>query len=490
MTDSSRFYAELTPFYHLIYQDWDKSIQRQASALDSVIREQWGRARTVLDVSCGIGTQAIGLAALGYKITASDLSPTEIERAKAEAAKRRLNIALSVADMREAFSHHARQFDVVISCDNSIPHLLTDADILAAFRQFRLCVRSGGGCIVSVRDYEKEDLSKQQVKPYGLREENGVRWLLWQVWDPHGATYDVTLYCVEDRGGAECRTHAMRTTYYAIGITRLMELMREAGFENVERLDGRFFQPLIVGMSSGRKHLAHIGRQATPTPKPDKSDLSDKSDRSDRSDASDKPHPSDTTGRLMPRHGGYAKLRSFQTAQLVYDGTCIFCDRFVNKRSRTHDQMVQAARSGVQNIAEGSMASATSKKTELKLTNVARASLEELLLDYQDFLRQRELPLWDKNSPQALAVRGRYASDKSDRSDRSDRSDPSDSSDPYGLRRASPEAAANTLICLINQASFLLGRQLQKLEQSFLTEGGFTERLYRERSNFRRNGDK
>ena len=179
--------------------------------------------------------------------------------------------------------------------------------------------------------------------------------------------------------------------------------------------------------------------------------------------------------KLISAYGGYRKLRSFQCAQLVYDGTVTFCNRFVDKRSRTHDQMIQAARSGVQNIAEGSMASATSKKTELKLTGVARASLEELLLDYEDFLRQRGLRIWDKNSPQALAVRGKYQSAKSDASDMPDLSD------PYGISTATPEVAANTLICLINQGSFLLGRQLQKLEQQFLAEGGFTERLYRER---------
>src|SRR3972149_10220064 len=159
-------------------------------------------------------------------------------------------------------------------------------------------------------------------------------------------------------------------------------------------------------------------------------------------------------GRLIPPHGGYRKLRSFQCAQLVYDATVLFCDRFVDKRSRTRDQMVQAARSGVQNIAEGSMASATSKKTELKLTGVARASLEELLLDFQAFLRQRCLRIWAKDSPEALAVRKRYLSDKSDRSDMSD---------PYSLKTVSPEVAANMLICLINQASYLLGRQLQRL---------------------------
>lgn len=179
--------------------------------------------------------------------------------------------------------------------------------------------------------------------------------------------------------------------------------------------------------------------------------------------------------KLIPPHGGYRKLRSFQCAQLVYDATVIFCGRFVEKRSRTHDQMVQAARSGVQNIAEGSMASATSKKSELKLTGVARASLEELLLDYEDFLRQRGLRIWAKDSPEALSVRGKY------QSDRSDKSDPSDKLDHYRISTATPEVAANTLICLINQASYLLRRQLQKLEQSFLNEGGFTERLYRER---------
>ncbi|MBI5027018.1 MAG: four helix bundle protein, partial [Nitrospirae bacterium] len=156
--------------------------------------------------------------------------------------------------------------------------------------------------------------------------------------------------------------------------------------------------------------------------------------------------------------------------------TVIFCDRFIDKRSRTHDQMVQAARSGVQNIAEGSMASATSKKMELKLTGVARASLEELLLDFQAFLRQKGLRVWAKDSPEALAIREKYQSDMSDRSD---------GSDPYSLKTVSPEVAANTLICLINQASYLLRRQLQRLEQQFLTEGGFTERLYQARSQVR-----
>jgi restriction system protein len=188
--------------------------------------------------------------------------------------------------------------------------------------------------------------------------------------------------------------------------------------------------------------------------------------------------------KIIPPHGGYRKLRSFQTAQVVYDETVIFCERFIERTSRTRDQMVQAARSGVQNIAEGSVASATSKKTGLKLTNVAKASLEELLLDYEDFLRQRGLALWGKDSPKAMAVRGKY---KSDEADKSDKSDSSDMSDPYLIKQASPETAANTLICLINQATFLLRRQIEKMDESFLKEGRFTERLYKARMKSRNN---
>ena len=176
------------------------------------------------------------------------------------------------------------------------------------------------------------------------------------------------------------------------------------------------------------------------------------------------------SGGLITSHGGYRNLKSFQHAELVYDTTVKFCDRFINRRSRTHDQMVQAARSGRQNIAEGSQASGTSKKTELKLVGVARASLEELLLDYEDFLRQRGLLLWGKSHATAQQIR-RLAYQKN-RSYMTYRT--------Y-IERSSPEVAANTVICLIHQANYLLDQQLRQLEQAFLRDGGFTERLYRER---------
>lgn len=216
------------------------------------------------------------------------------------------------------------------------------------------------------------------------------------------------------------------------------------------------------------------------------SDLSDKSDKSDRSD-----EERDPPG-LIPVHGGYRNLKSFQVAEILYDGTVLFCNRWVEKRSRTHDQMVQAARSGRQNIAEGSMASATSKKTELKLTNVAKASQEELLLDFEDFLRQRGLRQWKKNDPEALAVRRKHRGfprewfEKSDLADRSDLSDEA-RLDPYGVAKATPETAANTLICLANQGIYLLKRQIERLERDFVEQGGFTEKLYRVRSERKKN---
>ncbi len=219
---------------------------------------------------------------------------------------------------------------------------------------------------------------------------------------------------------------------------------------------------------------------------------------------------------LIPKHGGYRKLKGFQVAQLVYDITVRFCDRYVDRFSRTKDQMVQAARSGVQNIAEGSQASATSKKTELKLTQVARASLEELKLDYEDFLRQRGLPQWERDNPlrQALIDRRCQTADevatwivamakqsgrcghcgpdgqscetqsqttKSTTSTLSTLSTTSTSS-----TKTYAEYSANAALVLLAVACALLDRQVERLAQDFENEGGFTERLYNVRTDKRR----
>lgn len=197
---------------------------------------------------------------------------------------------------------------------------------------------------------------------------------------------------------------------------------------------------------------------------------------------------SDLDSPLMP-HGGYEKLRSYKVAEAVYDATVVFCDRFVDKRSRTHDQMVQAARSGVRNISEGSGAAATSRKSEMLLINVARASLsDELLKDYKSFLVQRGLRVWPKDSPEALAMRERL------------RHEVAPDLPPVRegvvrlkglagladfIAQAKPELAANAMLCAVNQAAYLLHRQVEQQGRDFVEQGGFTERLYAARTKAR-----
>ncbi len=199
-----------------------------------------------------------------------------------------------------------------------------------------------------------------------------------------------------------------------------------------------------------------------------------------------------SSDRLVPCHGGYRSLKSFQIAQLVYDVTGRFCDLYIDLRSRTHDQMVQAARSGVQNIAEGSQASGTSKKFEIKLTNVARASLEELRLDYEDFLRHRNLAIWSPDDPRRTAFIAsrpktvddiaqwtRHLHNSPSPSIHSIPSTPSISSSPPPPTY--PELAANAALTLITVACSLLDRQLAAQAAAFESQGGFTERLYHHR---------
>ncbi len=184
------------------------------------------------------------------------------------------------------------------------------------------------------------------------------------------------------------------------------------------------------------------------------------------------------------KSGGYRKLASFQSATLIYDATYWFCEKFLDSRSRTVDQMVQAARSGRQNIAEGSRASATSSQTELRLVNVARASMEELLLDYEDYLRHRHLPLWKADSPEASDVRSVPRRFRENRSDLSDSTDLTDLSDPQRwslyakwLDHTDAVIRANAIICLIHQCNYLLDQQIAVMEQQFIAEGGYSEQL-------------
>ena len=173
--------------------------------------------------------------------------------------------------------------------------------------------------------------------------------------------------------------------------------------------------------------------------------------------------------QILPPHGGYRKLLSYQLATIAFDFGLEFANKYIGTRSRTHDQIVQALRSGKQNIVEASMASGTSKKTEIKLLGVARASLEEALADAEDFLRQHGLILWLKTDPRVLEIRKLgYRSDKS--------------YETYMTYMGEPESAANCLLCVIHQTNYLLDRQIQAVEREFLEKGGLTERLYSART--------
>ena len=179
----------------------------------------------------------------------------------------------------------------------------------------------------------------------------------------------------------------------------------------------------------------------------------------------------ENTKGFIPSHGGYRNLFSYQKAEIIYDGTVYFTNRFFHKYDRTVGQMVQAARSGKQNIAEASMASGTSKETEIKLTNVARASLEELQIDYEDFLRTQKLPLWEKEH--RLVARLRELN----------KSTPKPTYETFvkAIEHESPEICANTMITLIKICTYLLKQQINQLEIAFIKEGGLRERMTKAR---------
>lgn len=241
-------YDSIASLYHLVYTNWEEGIQRQGDALDRIIKKcERQRTQSVLDVSCGIGTQSIALAQRGYQVTASDLSTAEVKRARREAKTRHLSIDFSVANMKDAYTHHQRQFDLVLSCDNSFPHLLTREDRLQALRQFYECTIPHGLCLISLRDYSKETIEGIQLKPYGVRIDQGKRYIVFQVWDCNAPFYDLSMYFVEDEGKNDGIAHVMRSRYYVLPIEELVSLMEEVGFSSVQRIDDSFFQPVIVG---------------------------------------------------------------------------------------------------------------------------------------------------------------------------------------------------------------------------------------------------
>jgi SAM-dependent methyltransferase len=213
-------YDQIAMLYHLVYPDWNAAIAQQATALDAIIRKHVGPPpRAILDVSCGIGTQALGLAVRGHAVTASDLSSAAVERARREAAQRNLAIDFTVADMRRCAEVHGSGFDVVLSADNSIPHLLSDDAIRQAFDNFRQCIRPGGITILGVRAYLTEGRSSPQLVPYGFRSDGDDRYFVVQTRDGDGDFYDVAMYFIrEGRGSRPATVISGSSRYYAVPI--------------------------------------------------------------------------------------------------------------------------------------------------------------------------------------------------------------------------------------------------------------------------------
>ena len=244
------FYDQLSPFYKYIFQDWNASVERHAAILDGVICEYFGAdVHSILDAACGIGTQTVGLAEKGYQLTASDISEAAIKRARLEATQRDLNIDFCVADMRNLQQMFQTKFDVVIACDNAVPHLLTDDEIYQAFRQFYQVTSESGGCIISVRDYEAMERGGRKLFPRQVHDTPQGKIVVFDCWEFDGDFYDITMYIVEDTGQEIVKTNVIRSgRYYCVSISKLEKLMKQAGFRNIVTLKERYFQPLLIGL--------------------------------------------------------------------------------------------------------------------------------------------------------------------------------------------------------------------------------------------------
>ena len=252
-SDPKIFYDSLAEFYDLIFEDWNVSMQRQGQAIAELIARLLPDAPPpirVLDAAAGIGTQSLPLAQLGFDVTCRDLSAEAISRLQREASARGVSIQVGTADMRGIHESVSTSFDVAIAFDNSLAHLLTDGDILTAFQAIFQTLRPGGVCLFSVRDYDRVNRGTETVHAYGVRWRGGVRHVPIQVWRWVDHThYDATFHVVvEDEVPV---VHSMTTRFHAFSVSRLLELLVEAGFVDCTRIDETVYQPIVSARRPG-----------------------------------------------------------------------------------------------------------------------------------------------------------------------------------------------------------------------------------------------
>ncbi len=249
--DVRRFYDDLAADYHHVYENWESAIERQSYVLDRLIQcESSANASLVLDCSCGIGTQAIGLAQRGYKVFASDLSPKAIARAKSEAVDRGLKIEFAIADVREVECAFTRKFDVVISCDNSLPHLLTDEDLTLALRSIRRTLADNGLFIASIRDYDRLLAEKPSFMGANLQGASEREVMTFQVWDwsKESGTCLIRLF-IMSRTQDGWQVREFKTRYRAIRRKELTLALESAGFTRIAwhtPEQSGYFQPVVT----------------------------------------------------------------------------------------------------------------------------------------------------------------------------------------------------------------------------------------------------
>ena len=244
----AEFYDALAPWYHLVYRDWEATIAQQGDALAALLAAEWGDGvRRLLDVTMGVGTQALGLAARGYQVIGSDLSASSVRRAGAEATRRGLTLRGYVADVR-ALPARPGSADAVLACDNALPHLLSEDEIQVALGECLQCLRPGGGCVISLRDYGPAPASgTEEIKEYGNRVWEGRACRLRQIWRWRGPIYDLTFELVAVGDSADVILRTPPTPYFAVPVARMAALMGTVGFTRVRRVDGCLFQPVLVG---------------------------------------------------------------------------------------------------------------------------------------------------------------------------------------------------------------------------------------------------